>query len=149
MVPGCVLDVLAQLRPVRNPREIIRRNLVPCTATMLSEGDPGQQGRLACPGDQLLLRRQLKQLAEDEGRDVGIRKGSVSTAGDGGVQILWPEPVPQDLIAVTRSFRPKPERRLVGANSRAALEVFSKPLGLKGPLVSDEHVDIRSPSPSI
>jgi hypothetical protein len=55
----------------------------------------------------------------------------VGTAGDGGVQILRPEPIPQDLIAVTRSVRPKPNRRLVGADGRATLEVFFDPLGSK------------------
>ena len=44
---------------------------------------------------------------------------------------------------MARSFRPEPERRLVGANGRAALEVVSEPLGLERPLVSDEHVDLR------
>jgi hypothetical protein len=52
-------------------------------------------------------------------------------------------PIPQDLIAVARSFRPEPEGGLVGTDGRAALEVFSEPLGLEGPLVSDEHIDPR------
>ena len=44
---------------------------------------------------------------------------------------------------MTRGFRPKPERRLVGTDCRAALEVVFEPLGLEGPLVGDEHVDPR------
>jgi hypothetical protein len=81
VVLGAKLNILAQLRPIHDPGQVVRRYLVPRTATVLPEGDPGQQDRFARPGDQLLRRRQLKQLAKDEGSSLGIGKGSVSTAG--------------------------------------------------------------------
>ena len=95
------LDVVAQLGPVYDPRIVVQRNLVPSAATMLSERDPRQKCWLARPGDQLLHRSQLKQLAKDEDRHIGVGKGSVGTAGDSDVQILGPTPIPKDLIAVT------------------------------------------------
>jgi hypothetical protein len=110
---------------------------------MLSEGDPGQQGRLACPGDQLFDRRKLKHLAEEESCDIGVREGPVGHAGDHRIEALRPEPVSQDLIAVTRGVRPEPDRRLVGTDGGSALEVAFEPLGLESPFVSDEHTAPR------
>jgi hypothetical protein len=73
MVLGRVLDVLAQLRLPSVPTEVVRRDLIPPTSTILSEGDPGQQGRLVGPRDQIVHARDLKKLPKKEGRDIGVR----------------------------------------------------------------------------
>jgi hypothetical protein len=75
------------------------------------------------------------------GRVLDVREGPVRRARNHRDETLWPEPVSQDLIAVTRGLRPDPEGRLVSANGRAAEKLFSEPLGFKRPMVSDEHVN--------
>jgi hypothetical protein len=140
---GAEIDVVAQLGLVYDPRIVVQRNLVLSAATMLTDRAPRQKCWLARPGDQLLHRSQFKQLAKDEDRHIGVGKGSVGTAGDGDLQILGPTPITKDLIAVTGGYRPNPTRRVVGADRGTTLEVLSESLGFEGPLMGDEHVDLR------
>ena len=105
MVPGRELDVLAQLRLASDPREVVRRDLVPVASPVPPEGDPGQHhGLPPCAPAASLSQPDRAQVVAAEIPEAPDRRARIEREPTACVPAFWPR---------TRRGRRRPLQRLL------------------------------------